>query len=146
MAALLAQGEKSKHKYKCSMETETCLTMMAERFMNMAWDGMSVAGIGMGKPLLIEAVAEGSPAETAGIKVGDYLVKMGDFETRDLTYSELIEVMKSFKVGQEVPVTILRGEKEMVVPVVMAQLPYKVQAQWIGSHFLKQHLDANRKP
>src|SRR5262245_35729606 len=61
----------------------------------------------------VEAVVAGSPAERAGIKVGDVIAKIGDDEIRDdKTYRDS---MSRRRPGEALPVTIRRGGETLDV-------------------------------
>jgi TolB protein len=68
-----------------------------------------------GPGLLLDGVVEGSPAELAGLKQGDRIVKWGDTKINDI--QDIQAVFESAEPGKPVKVTILRGGKEIVVTV-----------------------------
>ena len=78
---------------------------------------------GMGKPqgALIARVLEGSPAERAGMEVGDILLSFGE-RSIDRS-SELPPIVGHTPVGQEVPVQILRNGESMTLTVTTDELP-----------------------
>ncbi|RMG33477.1 MAG: PDZ domain-containing protein [Methanobacteriota archaeon] len=60
------------------------------------------------KGMRISGVRQGGPADQAGIKDGDVLIKMGDTEIKniyDYTYA-----LGKYKHGDKVKVVVLRGE------------------------------------
>ncbi|MBO7402896.1 MAG: serine protease [Lachnospiraceae bacterium] len=60
-----------------------------------------------------------SPAETAGIKKGDILIK---FEGKDLkTVDSLHELLNSYEAGTEVEITLIRNTKPETVTVVIGE-------------------------
>ncbi|MFO0819256.1 MAG: M20/M25/M40 family metallo-hydrolase [Pirellulales bacterium] len=65
-------------------------------------------------------VAKGSPADRAGLKGGDVIVKVGDSNVRSLDDFDL--ALRKFKVGDKVLVTVKRG-KEMVTVTVTLDPP-----------------------
>jgi membrane-associated protease RseP (regulator of RpoE activity) len=73
----------------------------------------------------VEAVTPASPAERAGIKVGDLIVKVGGEEIRDdKTYRD---AMSRRRPGESVPIVIQRGSQEMDVTVVLPDKPTRVE-------------------
>jgi serine protease Do len=87
---------------------------------------------GMKKPrgALVAKVLPDSPAQAAGIKVGDVIVK---FNGNDVTNSAgLPPIVGSTKVGVKIPVEVVRDAKTVVVQVTLGELPEdsdeKVQA------------------
>jgi hypothetical protein len=69
--------------------------------------------------VLLEAVLEGTPADKAGIKGGDVLIKFGDDK---ITVLEDFEgALRQHKPGDTVKVTVRRGEKLIDVDVTLAR-------------------------
>lgn len=65
--------------------------------------------------LRIDGVSDGRPAMKAGLKGGDIITKLGDFEIRGIqTY---MEALSEFEVGQKTTVTVKRDGKEMSFPL-----------------------------
>lgn len=62
--------------------------------------------------------AKDSPADRAGIKAGDVIVKFGDSKIAGL--EDIDGALRKFKAGDKVPVIILRDGKEMEVSVTLA--------------------------
>jgi len=59
--------------------------------------------------LLIVAPLEGTPAQKAGLRAGDKILKINDTLTSDLTIDEAVDLIRGPK-GTEVTLTILRSE------------------------------------
>jgi peptidase M28-like protein/PDZ domain-containing protein/PA domain-containing protein len=69
--------------------------------------------------VLLEAVLEGTPADKAGIKGGDVLVKFGD---NKVTILEDFEgALRQYKPGDKVKVTVRRGEQVIEAEVTLAR-------------------------
>jgi len=68
-----------------------------------------------GKGMLISGVREGRTADKAGIKNGDIVIKMGDYEVKDMM--GYMAALGKFKKGDKTKVVVKRGEKEIVVEV-----------------------------
>jgi peptidase M28-like protein/PDZ domain-containing protein len=64
-----------------------------------------------GKGMLISGVRAGKPAENAGIKNGDIVIKMGDIEVTDMM--AYMKALGQFKKGEKTMVTVKRGVEEM---------------------------------
>jgi hypothetical protein len=71
---------------------------------------------GEGSGLLLSGVVEGSPAEKAGLRAGDRIIKWG--ATTITAIEDIQEIFQSAVAGQAVEVTILRDGKELKVRVV----------------------------
>lgn len=67
---------------------------------------------------VIRAVAAGSPAETAGLKVGDVLTKIGDTEIKDAASASA--AVQALKVGDEVAVEVTRDGETVTVQVTLS--------------------------
>ena len=65
--------------------------------------------------LHVDGVTENRPAAVAGIQQGDIVTKIGDCEIKEV-YS-YIECLSKIKPGDELPVTIKRGDEEKIVIV-----------------------------
>jgi serine protease Do len=78
---------------------------------------------GMGKPrgALVAKVLPDSPAQDAGIQVGDVIVK---FNNNEVTNSaNLPPLVGSSKVGVKIPVEVIRNSMPVVVQVTLGELP-----------------------
>lgn len=71
--------------------------------------------------LLISQVANGSPAETAGLLVGDIIVAFDRQPVRD--GEELLTRLRGDRVGKAVAVTVLRGGAPVDVTVTVGERP-----------------------
>lgn len=70
---------------------------------------------------LIAKVLPNSPAEAAGLKVGDIIVKFGDREVE--RSADLPPIVGATTVGSKVDVAIVRGGEEKILPINIAELP-----------------------
>ncbi len=70
---------------------------------------------------LISAVAEGSPAEAAGVEPGDVIVRVGDAKVR--TVEDMLSALRHHRPGETVPIQLIRGGQEMSVEVTLADVP-----------------------
>jgi len=69
--------------------------------------------------LKIDEITEGTPAEKAGLKVGDVITAMDD--TKLKTRTELFEFMAKKKPGDEVTITVKRKGEEMKIKVKLGK-------------------------
>jgi serine protease Do len=78
---------------------------------------------GMHKPrgALVARVLPDSPAQSAGIKVGDVIVKFNGVEVTNS--SGLPPIVGSTKVGVKIPVEVVRDARDMVIQVTLGELP-----------------------
>jgi S1-C subfamily serine protease len=81
------------------------------------------AGRPQGSGLLISQVSAGSPAEQAGLLVGDVLVGFDEAAITDA--EELVNRLRGDRVGKAVPVTVIRGAAAVDVTVTVGERPSK---------------------
>ena len=78
-------------------------------------------GRSQGFGLLISQVSQNSPADTAGLLVGDVLVS---FDGEPIEHAEdLVTRLRGNRIGKAVPVTVLRGASPVDVSVTVGERP-----------------------
>ena len=70
---------------------------------------------------LVQRVLPESPAEKAGLRRGDLVVRIADQSVT--TPSALLQQVEKAQVGQPLPLTVLRGQKELQLSIRPAALP-----------------------
>lgn len=82
-----------------------------------------VGSLGISSPigLMVLSTEPGSPAETAGISLGDILVKAGDAILR--SHEDLQAVLDGDAVGSEVHLSVIRGGQLAEMPVRIGERP-----------------------
>ena len=75
---------------------------------------------------LVQRVLPESPAETAGLKRGDLVVKIADQAV--LNPSALLQAVEQAEVGQPLALKVVRGQKELQLSIRPAALPEKGSA------------------
>jgi len=68
-----------------------------------------------GSGLRIDAISEGRPAEKAGLKAGDVIIKLGDYSV--ISLQSYMEALSKFNRGDQTTVEFLRGKEEMKAAV-----------------------------
>jgi serine protease Do len=68
----------------------------------------------------IQEVVSGSPAERAGLKVGDIIIKVDDLRISE-NNQDLTNVIAGKKVGQTVELTVWRDGKEIKISVLLGE-------------------------
>ncbi len=76
------------------------------------------------KGATIQEVATGSPAEKAGLKVGDILTKIGDTTVKDAASASA--AVQALKVGDEVSIEVTRDGKTVTVKATLAAAPMTI--------------------
>ena len=80
-----------------------------------------MAGRSQAFGLLISQVSPQSPADTAGLLVGDVLVAFDGQPIEDA--DELVTRLRGSGVGKAVPITVLRGASAVDVSVTVGERP-----------------------
>jgi serine protease Do len=80
-------------------------------------------GIEGAKGVLISGVVRGSPAEEAGLKPGDVIIRWNGKPLTDP--AELGKAAAWMKIGEDAKITILRDGKEQTVTVQIGERPEK---------------------
>ena len=82
----------------------------------------SLAGqLGQETGLLVAAVASGSPAELAGVLLGDVVVGLGGQPVRAI--DELLAVLSGAQIGASVLLRLVRGGQDRELSVVIGEQP-----------------------
>lgn len=81
----------------------------------------SQLGVPVGRGVLVAQVVPGGPAARAGLRVGDVIIKMDGWEVRN--YDTLKTILNRKKAGQTLKLVIIRGNKQMEVPLVLGEKP-----------------------
>jgi len=82
--------------------------------------GIQFSG-GMEGEAKISGFADNSPAEKAGLKEGDVIVKIQDKPIKEV--NDLMEAMQKTKPGDKLSVTVKRDDKEKIVTVTLGTKP-----------------------
>jgi periplasmic serine protease, Do/DeqQ family len=80
--------------------------------------------IGVKEGILVAQVAPGSPAEKAGLKVGDIIVAVDGEKVREVRELQF-RIMKT-PPGTEITLTIIRGGKEQTIKAKVGEMPEEV--------------------
>jgi len=81
-------------------------------------------GLKNSRGALVGDVAKGSPAEKCGMRRGDVILEFNGKKVEDV--GNLRNMVAQSRVGAEIPIRILRGDKEYSVTVVIVELPKEV--------------------
>jgi len=68
----------------------------------------------------VQEVVSGSPAAAAGLQGGDVIVSVG--ESAVAKAGDLQRLMVEARIGSKLPLTILRGDRTVIVDLVPAEL------------------------
>ena len=87
-------------------------------------------GMKTARGALVSSATQGGPAEKAGVKTGDVIIKFNDIEIKNM--KELPKVVAGTSVGKSVPVVILREGKELTLNVTLGELELAEKENLIG--------------
>ena len=96
-------------------------------------------GMKTARGALVSSATEGGPAQRAGVKTGDVIIKFNDTEIKNM--KELPKVVAGTPVGKSVAVVILRNGKELTLNVTLGELELAEKENLIGKT-LKQNAKA----
>ena len=82
------------------------------------------------KGALVSSATKGGPAQKAGVKTGDVILKFNDIEI--INMKELPKVVAGTPVGKSVPLVILRNGKKITLNVVLGELELAEKENLIG--------------
>jgi S1-C subfamily serine protease len=74
-------------------------------------------GLNVKSGALVRFVTPGSPADKGGIKSGDIITKIGD--TTVASVSDVFAGIRNHKIGESVPVTVVRNNQQIVLTVTL---------------------------
>ena len=87
-------------------------------------------GMKTAKGALVSSATEGGPAEKAGVKTGDVILKFNNIEIKNM--KELPKVVAGTPVGESVPLVILRNGNELTLNVKLGELELAEKENLIG--------------
>ncbi len=89
-------------------------------------------GLGMkeAKGALVSSATMGGPAEKAGVKTGDVILKFNNIDIKNM--KELPKVVAGTPVGESVPLVILRNGKKLILNVTLGELELAEKDNLIG--------------
>ncbi|MCD4658306.1 MAG: PDZ domain-containing protein [Planctomycetes bacterium] len=85
------------------------------------WIGFSAADTKDKSGILVTLVTPKSPADLAGIKVGDKITSFGKHIIRDLVGFK--KILPGFKAGMRIGIGIKRGEQNIIATITLAKKP-----------------------
>lgn len=86
------------------------------------WLGVEVGSAGPGQAgVLVRSVLHLSPAERAGLAVGDQILRIGAEDVASAR--DVVRIVSSHRGGDRVGLSLVRGGAERLIPVVLAERP-----------------------
>ena len=138
LGLLLSVGQAAAGDTKCTHSTQECLDYMANQMKESGWVGVELEGDDEHYgPMKVTKVVAGSPAEGAGIRIGDVLQAMNGIPMKEGNQEKVAKARGEWKPGSSVVWTMHRGEEQREVSLVLAPMPADVLARYIGQHMLQ---------
>lgn len=131
-----AKDPKSEPK-KCTATMEECLKNMVERFRRTGLIGLDGTWDEKLGGYIVERFIEGSAGETAGMKVGDVLIKVNGISLADMEKAKAD--YENRRPGSVVTATVLRDGKELSFTIKLIAVPADIMAAEIGRHMMEYH-------
>ena len=138
LVASIASVAAGEHK-KCPAKTQDCLDLMSNKMKTSGWVGLELDWDQAKSSQVVTKVIPGSPAESAGIQIGDVLYALNGVRISPDNDEELAKARKGWKPGESVRYTIKRNGTDREVNLTLAPMPADVLARIIGEHML-QHV------
>jgi serine protease Do len=89
-------------------------------------------GLSQKRGALVAGVLKDSPAQKAGIKEGDVIVKFGDYEITNVR--QLVDIVGKTEVGKKVKLVVIRDKKEISLMVEIGQRPEEIEEVYEEKH------------
>jgi C-terminal processing protease CtpA/Prc len=110
---------------------------MAANLKNSGWAGVELEINEDTGARVVKKVVPGSPAEAAGIQVGDVLASLNGTRLVKGNEEAIMQTKKDMKPGQTVTYVISRNGLDKKVELTLAPMPADVMAAYIGQHMLE---------
>ncbi len=129
--AIVAQGQGIGFAIPVDMAKDILPNLKAKGKVTRGWLGVSVQGITEDiaqnlkleteKGALVSDVFAGDPADKAGIKTGDVIIKIDGNDIQDT--HELIKIVAGIAVGEKVKIMVIRDGKRKIFTVTVTERP-----------------------
>ena len=134
LLSLLAPTAALAAEAKCPLPLTECL-MQYQRMRERPWLGVVIETDSVTHQRVIQSVVPGSPAEHAGIRAGDVLLRI-----ESKPPSEWFAGKAGWKESDELPVAVQRAGAERTVSVKAHAIPEELFAKYVGVHMIEGHL------
>jgi len=127
-----------KHE-KCNKSAADCAAYMKEKYQTKGWTGIEKEPNEDGTYRIV-SVLPNSPAEKAGVKVGDLLVSINGVTLSKENEAKIKEMHESgWKIGDTVAFGLKRGADISTFNVGLERIPETVLASMIEKHSKEEH-------
>jgi C-terminal processing protease CtpA/Prc len=114
---------------------------MAQRLKSAGWIGIEYDGDQPGYPKVQKVIA-GSPAEKAGLQVGDELISLNGVDIRETNEEKMNAARGDYTPGHTVHYVVKRKGALKPVDITLGTWPADLLARYIGEHML-EHAEAD---
>jgi C-terminal processing protease CtpA/Prc len=125
---------------KCGAEATLCIREMVTKLRQRGWIGIEWDRH-EGRPKITHVVA-GSPAEAAGVRVGDVVMAFNAISTSEAEEVIWAEMKRSLVPGKVITMSVLRDGAPRNLEVTLIAVPDHIIAQWVGKHVMEHHMAA----
>lgn len=73
------------------------------------------------KGVVVRNVGDGTPGENVGLRRGDNIVRLGEYEVKD--YGDLRSALDTYRAGDKVKIEIIRAGQPMTIEIVLGEVP-----------------------
>ena len=129
--ALAGEGGKGDH------EAQVCLNYLAQNLQGRGWSGVDLDE--SGETVTVTKVYQGTPAEKAGVRIGDQLISVNGVRLAEENQEQLQAIMAEMKPGKKFDYVLDRNGKERDVSLTLADMPDEAIQRIVGKHMLKGH-------
>ncbi len=137
VAAVSVAGDGKEQKKKCSAEATVCIREMAKGLKQRGWIGIEWDD--SDKRPEISHVVQGSPAQKAGVRVGDIVMAFEGIPTDEEDEVVWAAMKRSLVPGKIITLAIVRNGAARDLEVELIAVPDHIVAQWVGKHVLDYH-------
>jgi carboxyl-terminal processing protease len=129
--------------HDCGMKAEECSEQMKKDAATHGWLGVGLDLSPEGE-MTIAKVWPGSPAEKAGLQVGDRIVAMNGVPVESKNTDKLFSLMKDAKIGDKFSLETVRGADHLSREATLARMPDDLLAESIKKHLQEHHKIAQK--
>jgi carboxyl-terminal processing protease len=130
-------GGKGEHK-KCTKRVQVCLNDMVNKLKSTGFIGVELDKQGENDPLVVTKVIEGSPAEKAGIQVGDELYAINGIKFSEKNGAAIDKVKVP---GNTVKCTVKRNGADKTFKLTLVPMPADLLSKYIGEHMMEHAIE-----
>ncbi len=119
---------------KCTMHVKNCLNTMVMKLKKAGFIGVELDQCKKTGALTVTNVIEGSPAEKAGIQVGDELYALNGVRFNKENHDAISKVKLP---GKKVTCTVKRNGANKKFKLTLVPMPADLMAKYIGEHMME---------